>query len=136
MGGKPDDEGMVNLVFALWAATPPLPSFGEEVDRSQSDHSLSKTIRPTSPPVHLILRIHADVEGGGDVSEAFGPHPRRQRPLASGGCHDQADAEWMEIRRLLRGHNDTPFGQPTPGRPIGRPGVGHPQGVFSVISYY
>jgi hypothetical protein len=29
-----------------------------------------------------------------------------------------------------------PFGWPTPGRPIGRPGVGCPQGVFGVFSYY
>jgi hypothetical protein len=29
-----------------------------------------------------------------------------------------------------------PFGQPTPGRPIGRPGVGHPSGLFGVFSYY
>jgi hypothetical protein len=36
----------------------------------------------------------------------------------------------------LRGHNDTPFGRPTPGHPIGRPGVSHPSGVFGVFSYY
>jgi hypothetical protein len=40
------------------------------------------------------------------------------------------------IRGLLRGHNDAPFEWPTPGRPIGRPGVGHPQGVFGGFSYY
>jgi hypothetical protein len=28
------------------------------------------------------------------------------------------------------GYNNMPFGQPTPGRPIGRPGVSRPQGVF------
>jgi hypothetical protein len=33
------------------------------------------------------------------------------------------------------GHNDTPFGQLTSGRPIGRPGVSHTQGVL-VFSYY
>jgi hypothetical protein len=42
---------------------------------------------------------------------------------------DQADAIWIAIRGLLRGHNDTPCGRLTPGRPIGRP-----QGVFGVIS--
>jgi hypothetical protein len=31
------------------------------------------------------------------------------------------------------GHNDTPFGQPTPGQPIGRPVVGRPQGVIGVF---
>jgi hypothetical protein len=29
----------------------------------------------------------------------------------------------------------TLFGWPTPGRLIGRPGVGHPQGIFGVFSY-
>jgi hypothetical protein len=32
--------------------------------------------------------------------------------------HDQADAEWIVIRTQLRGHNDTPFGRPTPSRPV------------------
>jgi hypothetical protein len=44
--------------------------------------------------------------------------------------------KWIVIRGPLRGHNDTFFGLPTPDRPIGRPGVGHPQGVFSIFSYY
>jgi hypothetical protein len=35
----------------------------------------------------------------------------------------------LVIRGQLRGLNDTPFGRPTPGRPIGHPGIGHPQGV-------
>jgi hypothetical protein len=43
---------------------------------------------------------------------------------------------WIVIRRPLRGHNDTPFGRPTPGRPKGHPRVGHPQGEFGVFSYY
>jgi hypothetical protein len=29
-----------------------------------------------------------------------------------------------------------PCGRPTPGRPVGRPGVSHPQGVFGGFSYY
>jgi hypothetical protein len=37
---------------------------------------------------------------------------------------------------VVFGHNDTPFGRPTQGKPIGRPGVGHPQSVFYVFSYY
>ena len=56
--------------------------------------------------------------------------------VAAGECHDQADAEWVVIRRPFRGHNDTPLGQPTPGRPFGRLGVGHPTGVFGGFSYY
>jgi hypothetical protein len=45
------------------------------------------------------------------------------------------DTFWIVIRKLLRGHDDMPFGQATPGRPIGRLGVGHLQGVFGVFSY-
>jgi hypothetical protein len=50
-----------------------------------------------------------------------------------GGCHDQADAEWIVIRRPLKGHNDMPYGRPTTGRPIGRPGVGYPQSIFGAF---
>jgi hypothetical protein len=41
-----------------------------------------------------------------------------------GWCHDWADAGWIVIRGLLKGHNNTPFGWP-----VGYPGVGRPQGV-------
>jgi hypothetical protein len=37
---------------------------------------------------------------------------------------------------VLWGHNDTPFGRPTPSRPIGHPWVGHPQGVFGDLGFY
>jgi hypothetical protein len=30
----------------------------------------------------------------------------------SGEFNDQGDAEWIVIRRQLKGHNDTPCGQP------------------------
>ena len=53
-----------------------------------------------------------------------------------GEFHDQGDAKWIVIRGQLSGHNDMPFGQRTPGRPIGRPGAGRPQGVFGGLSYY
>jgi hypothetical protein len=36
-----------------------------------------------------------------------------------GEYDDQADAEWIVIRTQLRGHDDTPFGRPAPGRPSG-----------------
>jgi hypothetical protein len=55
---------------------------------------------------------------------------------AGGELHDQGDARWIVIRRELRGHNDTPFGWPTPGQPVGRPGVGCPKGVFGGFSCY
>jgi hypothetical protein len=43
-----------------------------------------------------------------------------------GEFHDQAGANWIVFRGLLRGHNDTPYERPTPARPISRPGVGRP----------
>jgi hypothetical protein len=43
-----------------------------------------------------------------------------------GKFHDQGDAEWIVIRGQLKVHNDMPFGQTTPGRLIGRPGLGRP----------
>jgi hypothetical protein len=49
--------------------------------------------------------------------------------------HDQGDAKWIVIRVPVRGHNDTLFGWPTPGRPIGRRGLAA-LGLFAVFSYY
>jgi hypothetical protein len=56
--------------------------------------------------------------------------------VLSGKFHDQGDAKWIVIREQLRGHNDMPFGRPPPDRPSARRGVGRPQGVFGVFSYY
>jgi hypothetical protein len=53
-----------------------------------------------------------------------------------GEFHDQGDAKWIVIRAPLSGHNDTPFGRPSPGRLISNPGVGRPSGVFGDFSYY
>jgi hypothetical protein len=36
----------------------------------------------------------------------------------TGEFQDQGDAKWIVIRGPSRGHNDTPFGRPTPFRPI------------------
>jgi hypothetical protein len=54
----------------------------------------------------------------------------------SGELHNQGDAKWIVIKGQLQGHNNMPFGQATPGQPIGRPAVGRSQGVFSGLSYY
>jgi hypothetical protein len=53
-----------------------------------------------------------------------------------GKFHDQGDAKWIVIKGQSRGHNNMPFGQPTPGWLIGRPGVGHPSGIFGVFNCY
>jgi hypothetical protein len=37
---------------------------------------------------------------------------------------------------LLRGHNHMPCERPTPGQPIGRPGVSHVSGLFGGFSHY
>jgi hypothetical protein len=50
--------------------------------------------------------------------------------FCGGEFNEQEDAKWRVIRGQLRGLNNTPFGRPTPGRPIGRPGVGHPQSLL------
>jgi len=51
-----------------------------------------------------------------------------------GEFHDQGDAKWIVIREQSRGHNDTPFGRPTPGRPFGRPGIGLPASSWEPVS--
>jgi hypothetical protein len=79
-------------------------------------------------------RLPCLLSGFADGRERLLEIPRIEN--SKGGCHDLADAEWIVIRRPLRGHNDTPFGQPTPSRPIGRRGVGHAQSVFGIFSYY
>jgi hypothetical protein len=53
-----------------------------------------------------------------------------------GNFHDQGEAKRIVVRGQLKGHNDTLFRWPTPGRPIGRPGVGFPQDVFGGLRYY
>jgi hypothetical protein len=60
----------------------------------------------------------------------------RHFKIIRGGCHDYADAEWIVIRRPLRGHNDTLFGWPNPTQPINCKQVGHTQGVFGVCNYF
>jgi hypothetical protein len=56
--------------------------------------------------------------------------------IPHGEIHDQGDAKWIVIRRSLWGHNDMPCRWPAPGRPIGRLGSGHPQGIMGGFSYY
>jgi hypothetical protein len=41
------------------------------------------------------------------------------RLLVQGEFHDPGDANWIVVRRQLRGHNNTPFGWQTPIRHIG-----------------
>jgi hypothetical protein len=53
-----------------------------------------------------------------------------------GKFHDQRDAKRIVIRGQLKGHNDTPFRWPTPGRTISRLVVGRPQGVFGSLSFF
>jgi hypothetical protein len=54
----------------------------------------------------------------------------------SKGRHNQADAEWIVIRGPVRSHKGYVLRAANPGRPISRPGVDHPQGVFGVFNYY
>jgi hypothetical protein len=50
-----------------------------------------------------------------DFSHTAGVQPDIE--ITSGEFHDQGDAEWIVLKRQLRGHNDTPFGLTTPSRP-------------------
>jgi hypothetical protein len=56
--------------------------------------------------------------------------------MTSGKFHDQGDAKRIVVRGRLWDHNDMYFGRLTPGWPIGCLGVGCPQGMFGVFSYY
>jgi hypothetical protein len=56
--------------------------------------------------------------------------------MVCGEFHDQGDAKWIVFRGQLWGHNDTPFGRLTLGRPIARPGVGRPRDAFCGFSDY
>jgi hypothetical protein len=49
-----------------------------------------------------------------------------------GEFHDQGAAKWIVIRRPLWGHNNTPFGRPTPGRPL--PGLS--RGLAALRAYW
>jgi hypothetical protein len=71
--------------------------------------------------------------GPSDTLGSHAPYYYGLKGIAVGDFQDQADAEWIVIRTQLRGHNNTPFGRPTPGRPIGSPGVGRPSGPFCVL---
>jgi hypothetical protein len=70
------------------------------------------------------------------MASTFLSATRLFKVFSEGKFHDQGYAKWIVIREQLRSHNDTPFGRPTPSRPIGRPVVGRPQGVFDGFSKY
>jgi hypothetical protein len=53
--------------------------------------------------------------------------------ICKGELHDQGDEEWIVIRGSLWGHKDMTCGRPAPGRPVGRPGSGHLQGIIGVF---
>jgi hypothetical protein len=56
-----------------------------------------------------------------------------RRGVVGGEESEGGGKEWGWVIRLpLWGHNDMPFGLPTPDWPIGHPGAGRPKGVFGV----
>jgi hypothetical protein len=77
--------------------------------------------------VYLSCRAISEEEGDGDGTDGCTDGRTVIRMFRHGEFHDQADAKWIVIRGQLRDRNDMP---------IGRPGVGHPQGVFGGFSYY
>jgi hypothetical protein len=54
-------------------------------------------------------------KGKGEVRIEEGIGGGSKSNPTTGGCHDEADAEWIVIRGPLRGHNNMPFGRLTPG---------------------
>jgi hypothetical protein len=71
------------------------------------------------------FRKFVDANYDGQPYDAFAARGGIEVP-DKGEFQGQADAKWIVIRGPLRGHNDTPCRRPTPGWPIGRPGVGRP----------
>jgi hypothetical protein len=63
-----------------------------------------KRVRQMDQTFGVVALLDASVAGRHEVVEGVGP---------DGGCHDEADAEWIVIGRSLKGHNDTPY------RPLG-----------------
>ena len=88
---------------------------------------------PLPPRILHAVRAWVDQEPDVDWQAAGGARCLR---VLAGKFHDQGDTEWIVIRGQLRGHNDTPFGRPTPGRPFGQPEVNRPQGVMGGFSDY
>jgi hypothetical protein len=85
-------------------------------------------------PITLSTSAHTTSNSSFVSMEAKSPHAFWQtRRQSCGEFHDQGDARWIVIREQLWGQNDTLCGRPTPGRPIGRLGVGRLQGVFGVL---
>jgi hypothetical protein len=85
------------------------------------------------PPNGLTAVLGVARLQGGPPAAVFFPLDTPSR-TGLGGGHDQADAEWIVIRRPLRGRNDRPVRKgvskgeedgPAGGPPAGRISVGH-----------
>jgi hypothetical protein len=74
-----------------------------------------------------VVQSPCEVVCDGDLEVEVQSDDRLQQKIVEtcGEIHEQADAKWIVISGpFLKGHNDKPFGQPTPVLPIGGPGIG------------
>jgi hypothetical protein len=93
-------------------------------------------MRPPDPGIHLqfyITGLNEDSKLKQKLDADYPGHKNwdvfaRTEEYDGGEFHDQADAKWIVIRGQLRGHNDMPFGQPTPGAAYRPPGGWTPLG--------
>jgi hypothetical protein len=69
------------------------------------------SLRSVSIHLHIAATTGVAKSGGEGGMSLMGFRPSIAAAVLWLG-HDQANAEWIVIRRLLRGHNDTPFGCP------------------------
>jgi hypothetical protein len=61
----------------------------------------------------------ADVGDGGEPDDGGAEPEGDAERDPEGKFHDMGDAKGIVIRGQLWGHNDMPFGRPTPGQPQG-----------------
>jgi hypothetical protein len=87
-------------------------------------------LRPASKPPPKLP--HGHFSGGPPAGQTT---CRRLQPPWS-KLHDKRGAKWIVITGQFRGHNDMPFGRPTPGRLVGRPGLAALQAYLVFFKYY
>jgi hypothetical protein len=78
----------------------------KKLNEKQTSNMVKMTCKPAPERKAEVERIVREAD--------FSHNPFLNHFNITGGCHNEADTEWIIIRRPLRGHNETPFGRPTP----------------------
>jgi hypothetical protein len=108
---------------------------GPQLTSATKDSKAKTRINPNKKSL-ILIRLEIVGTFANTASRLYRSRRQAKDQLAVGKFHDLGDAKCIVIRGQLRGHNDTPFGRPTPCRLISRPVDGCRQGVFGVFSYY